>query len=263
LHKAKFPCCYVIEPLSQIGVLMDKINIFSPAIIEKLGYYVYLLQDPETDQVFYVGKGTGNRIFAHLDQALTNPQETDKLDMIHAIQEKGVQVKHLIHRHGLTEKEAFEVEASLIDFIGSEGLTNIVSGYKSNDRGQMTIAEAIATYDAPKIEIEEPVLLLIVNRRYRRGMSTEELYEITRGDWPVGLRRNKAKYAFAVCNGIVRGVYAIHRWFPVKTENPEHKIRARWRFDGVVAQELQHYVGGSVETYITRGAQNPIKYVNC
>jgi len=42
---------------------------FSPAVVEALGYYVYLLKDPETDKVFYVGKGTGNRIFQHLKEA--------------------------------------------------------------------------------------------------------------------------------------------------------------------------------------------------
>jgi len=117
--------------LQNIEKNMGEIKEFSAAVIEKLEYYVYLLIDPETDNVFYVGKGIGNRIFAHLNHALTSPQESDKLDKIRSIQSKGLQVKHVIHRHGLTEKEAFEVEASLIDYIGIAGLTNIVQGHHS------------------------------------------------------------------------------------------------------------------------------------
>ena len=160
---------------------MSEIKEFSAAVIEKLGYYVYLLIDPETNSVFYVGKGIENRIFAHLNHALTSPQVSDKLDKIRAIQSKGLQVKHVIHRHGLTEKEAFEVEASLIDYIGISGLTNIVQGHHSYNRGKMSIPEIVAQYDAPKIDISEPAILITVNQLFERGISDERLYEITRG----------------------------------------------------------------------------------
>ena len=242
---------------------MSKVTEFSTAVIEKLGYYVYLLADPETNDVFYIGKGTGNRIFSHLNRALTSPQASDKLEKIRAIQSKGFQVQHVIHRHGLTEKEAFEVEASLIDYIGITGLTNIVQGHHSNNRGKMTISEIIAQYDAPIIEIKEPAIIIIVNRLFERGISDERLYEITRAKWVIGKRRNHAKYALSVYNGIVRQVYEIQRWFPITEIRQGQKSRDRWGFDGIVAKDLQHYVGGSVEKYITIGAQNPIKYVNC
>lgn len=32
---------------------------------EKHPYYVYCLVDPRNNQTFYIGKGKGNRIFAH------------------------------------------------------------------------------------------------------------------------------------------------------------------------------------------------------
>lgn len=242
---------------------MSEIKKFSAAVIEKLEYYVYLLIDPETDNVFYVGKGIGNRIFEHLYPALTSPQESDKLDTIRSIQSKGLQVKHVIHRHGLTEKEAFEVEAALIDYIGIAGLTNIVQGHHSYNRGKMPVSEIVSQYDAPTIDIKEPAMIITVNQLFERGISADRLYEITRGNWVVGERRNRAKYAFSVYNGIVRQVYEIERWFPATARRQEQKMRERWRFDGIVAQNLQYYVGGSVEKYITLGAQNPIKYVNC
>jgi uncharacterized protein len=89
---------------------MSAIKEFPVSAIEKLGYYVYLLIDPETDNVFYVGKGTGNRIFAHLATALSRPTANDKLDKIRSIQAKGLSVKHVIHRHGLTEKKHLKLK---------------------------------------------------------------------------------------------------------------------------------------------------------
>lgn len=256
---------------------MVHIREFSSSVIEKLDYYVYLLIEPETNQIFYIGKGIGNRIFAHINDAITNEMPSDKLDKIREIRAKGLEVKHIVHRHGLTEKEAFEIEAALIDFIGLSGLTNQVQGFNSDDRGKMSVDEVIAKYEAPIIEISEPVVLITVNRYYRRGMSAEMLYEITRGNWVIGTRRNKAKYAFAVYKGIVREVYKIERWFPspigdteIKRKwaaehsiNSDAKQTKRWQFEGNIAISLRHYVGGSVENYSKIGAQNPIRYVNC
>lgn len=250
---------------------------FSQAIIEKLGYYVYLLIDPELNQIFYIGKGTSNRIYAHINAALSDESPTDKLEKIRGIIAKGLEVQHVLHRHGLTEKEAFEVEAALIDLIGLSSLTNQVQGHNSDDRGRMLISEAVAKYQASVANISEPVILITVNRFYRHGMEPPMLYEITRCKWVIGARRNKAKYAFAVYKGIIRQTYEIHRWQVALSDDTElkgawvvkHSIttstkqKKRWQFDGIVSAELQKYVGSSTENYQILGAQNPIRYVNC
>lgn len=236
---------------------------FPPSVIEKIGYYVYLLSDPDANEVFYVGKGAGNRIFAHLNAALARADVSDKLDRIRAIIATEQEVHHCIIRHGLTEKEALEVEAALIDFIGLASLTNLVHGHGADDRGQMNVSEVIAKYEAPEVEILEPVILITVNRLYRRGMNPDELYEITRGDWVIGRRRERAQYASAVYNGIIREVYRINDWHPATAKREEQKRKQRWRFGGTVATELQQYIGGSTARYAVVGAQNPIRYVNC
>ncbi len=244
---------------------MTFIQEFPSSVIEKLDYYVYLLLEPENGQVFYVGKGKGNRVFAHINAALKDETPSDKLDKIRAIRASGLEVNHIVHRHGLTEKEAFEVEAALIDFIGLSGLTNQVQGYNSDDRGKMTVAEVVSKYQAPVAEITEPVILITVNQLYKYGMSAEKLYEITRGKWVIGIHRNKAKYAFTVFKGIIREVYEIERWFPAPVEKHSTKGKVkrtkRWQFEGKASELLQHYIGASTENYQVLGAQNPIRYI--
>ena len=46
--------------------------MFTPEVIEQLQYYVYRLIDPRNGQTFYVGKGKGNRLYAHINDALKN-----------------------------------------------------------------------------------------------------------------------------------------------------------------------------------------------
>lgn len=239
---------------------------FSPAIIEALGYYVYLLVDPDSKDIFYVGKGTGNRVFQHLGEAMLEETNSAKVNRIREIQASGREPHHIIHRHGLTEKEAFEVETALIDLIQVlelSDLTNIVGGHHSRERGAMTVTDTISMYDAPTVEITEPCIMVIINNRYYRGMTDEELYKVSRGTWVIGQRRDKVKYAFAVANGIVRQVYAIKSWHSTPSFYEDSKRKNRWEFDGEIAIEMQHYVGGSVKNYVTIGAQNPIRYVNC
>lgn len=236
---------------------------FSQAVVEQIGYYVYLLIDPADASVFYIGKGVNNRIFEHVNAALSVPQMSDKLERIRAIHARGEHVQHIVLRHGLSEKEAYEVEAALIDLLGLDDLTNQVVGLESLDRGRMSARDIIAQYDASPIKIDEPTLLITVNRLFRYGMTSEELYDITRGNWVLGERRNRVEYACAVYRGIVREVYRVLSWEPVKNRDPSQKITARWRFEGEIAHELRHYVGGTVDHYIALGAQNPIRYINC
>ena len=43
---------------------------FAREVVEKLDNYVYRLVDPRTGLTFYVGKGSGNRVFDHAAGAL-------------------------------------------------------------------------------------------------------------------------------------------------------------------------------------------------
>ena len=100
-------------------------------------------------------------------------------------------------------------------------------------------------------------------------MTPQELYENTRGAWKVGARREKAEYAFAVFQGIVREVYKIHQWLPAGTlpynyvDSSKMKGLGRWEFEGKVADDIRlFYVGKTVREYLSKASQYPIKYVD-
>jgi hypothetical protein len=94
-------------------------------------------------------------------------------------------------------------------------------------------------------------------------MTVNELYESTRGDWVLGKARNLAKYAFTVYHGIVREVYRIDGWTAVTAKGKNVKRRDRWQFTGIITEELSHYKNRRVSSYIKKGNQSPVLYVNC
>src|ERR1700689_370179 len=122
----------------------DKGIRFSHGVADKLKFYVYRLIDPRDGTTFYVGRGQGNRVFDHAAgrPALTESEDTEglKLKAIRDIRMAGLEVEHVIHRHGMNEGCAREVEAALID--AYPGLTNIQPGYDA-PRGVMHAREGV------------------------------------------------------------------------------------------------------------------------
>lgn len=237
--------------------------MFEQSVIENLRYYVYFLVDPRGDNVFYVGKGVGNRVFDHMASAIEDRDGSEKLDTIRDILNSNQSVKHFILRHGLSEDSAFEVEAALIDFVGINNLSNIQGGHYSEDYGIKTADEIIAMYKAEELDTNEPCMLININKLYKRDMTELDLYEATRKSWVVGKSREKVNYVIATYRGLTREVYKIQDWFPVTVE--DKKKKQRWGFNGKIAdadvRSALRYK--SIKSFYKKGAANPIKYLNC
>jgi uncharacterized protein len=117
--------------------------------------------------------------------------------------------------------------------------------------------------------IDEPILAININQTYRHGISADELYECTRGIWRLNRERaTKARYAFAVYQGIIREVYDMDHWYPAGSTkyhwrqfNPR-QLKKRYEFVGKVASDevRDRYIGRRMPNPHT---QNPIRYYNC
>lgn len=241
-------------------------NRFPPELNSLLKSYVYLYSDPRSGQLFYVGKGKGNRAFAHLKDT----QERAKTLRIKAIRKGGRQPQIDLLCYGLSDTMAALVEAAAIALLGRPPLVNLVGGDFTMGFGRVSARELILRESAKPIRIKEDVILIRINRRYRGNLNAEELYEATRGVWTLGLRRYRARYAMSVYQGIVREVYRIDRWVPAgfseyKTRKPEEvKKRGRWEFEGEIDKKLsKRYVGRSVRKYFREKGQFPVTYVGC
>jgi len=235
-------------------------------VINALGHYVYIYTNPLNGHVFYVGKGRGSRLFSHLDDM----SETRKTATIKEIRAAGIEPRIEVLAHDLASAEAaFKIEAAVIDLLGRNQLSNIAGGYHSKTHGRMTLEQLCALYQSEQAEIDEPSLLIRINKLYRHTMTAFELYDATRGIWKIGEDRNKAKLAMSVYQGTVREVYEIAIWLPAGTTLSTRTIReermpGRWEFVGRVAptEIREKYLYKSVRNYFSPSSQNSIHYVN-
>jgi len=241
-----------------------EVTKFSAEIKEYLKYYVYIYIDPQNNEIFYVGKGKGDRVFSHLNDT----SENEKCKRINEIRSRGQKPKIEILIHGLEEEEtALKVEAAVIDLLSVDKLTNKVHGYRSSLYGRLSVEQLVQRYNKVVANIEEPSILIRINQLFHYGMTPMELYDATRSCWRIGEDRKKAKYAFAVFDGIVQEVYLIRQWFKggeTLLSIPGERDNDRWEFVGNIApKEIRtKYLNKSVNHYFKKGNQSPIVYVN-
>jgi uncharacterized protein len=84
-----------------------------------------------------------------------------------------------------------------------------VRGWRTLEFGRTPPRQIVAHYRCRPVAVRDPAVSIRINRQYRPTMTPAELYDATRSSWKVGNRRTKAKYAFAVFEGIVRQLYEI------------------------------------------------------
>jgi hypothetical protein len=243
---------------------MPRVDSFPPDVVRRLKTYVYRLIDPRNGETFYIGKGRGNRVFAHIraEQDRLDGDELDnKLRRIREIRLAGFEVAHVIHRHGMDNATALEVEAALMD--AYPGLTNIAGGYGTSDFGAMHALEIIRRYSAEPAVFQHRALLISVNR----SASGRSLYDATRFSWKIS-RRNamQAEVILATLQGLIVGAFVADAWLPATPKNFPALAEARSNRLGFVGHEApaefqRLYVGKRVpDQYRKRGAANPIKY---
>ena len=279
--------CVVDRLISILETLESPhITAFSEKTLSAInGYYVYALIDPRSNDVFYIGKGTGNRVFSHeAEIEKSSETEKEKIRKIRDIESNGFSVKRVMINWGLSEQEAFAAEASLINLfnvISDVRLTNIVAGHHVHE--SLTVEAFELRYGAESLkpeEIKHNILVIKINKLYRKNMSNYEIYDAVRGMWRVSLNSIKSKkiqYVFAVYNGLIVGVYKPDEWHYVyeNIDLPQHEKMDNDTFERLknrvyfvckrydeLDDEGRFYLHKSIaELKVNQSTQNPVSYL--
>lgn len=230
-------------------------NRFTEEVITQLGYYIYVLVNPINHTVFYIGKGTRNRVFAHEQDYLkvdfsNDLVEKKKLNEIKNIHSIGMEVEKYILTFGLSEDEAFHVENAVINFckliddqnLNVKKLTNIMSGHRSDSQKEalQTFGRAELLQDAlsPKpVDINQlshhKIMFVKINPTKdrsdsNRDLKAEEMYnpeskalkKRTLGNWVMSLdKASNIEYIL----GVYPGSGMIVSAFKIIKDSPRYK----------------------------------------
>lgn len=139
-----------------------------------VGYYVYALTDPRNDEIFYIGKGKGNRCLHHFAEYQSGKVENvKKYRRIREIVISGSEPIPVIIESSLKEDAAYVLERLIIDAIGLNHLTNAVPGqFTERER---TAAEAQSMLDRV-IPFERWVVM------YRPDQRSIEMYHFVKDE---------------------------------------------------------------------------------
>jgi hypothetical protein len=244
------------------------IDHFSPKSISELKYYVYVYSDPDTGLPFYVGKGKGNRVFAHL----SDTGENDKVHRIGEIRSRGKEPIIEILVHGMDDEEtALKVESAAIDLIGIKNLTNQQRGHHARMLGKIDVATLEARYSRTELTMDmitDNLMMVIIHKSYRNNLTPFELYDITRGCWEVRLENaKKVDFVCAVNDQAIVEVYSIDKWIPVASmslmrpdDYHDPSVEGRYEFVGKIAPDeiRTKYVNKDVSKLYT--SRRPFQY---
>lgn len=114
-------------------------------------------------------------------------------------------------------------------------------------------------------KLTEPIAVIRINKLYRKSLTPDELYDITRGYW--NLNRAKAEacnLVFAVYRGVVKEVYRVDSWVDslelemCTTINP---YREGYGFNGHVAEGAvrNRFLGCNIANWFKHGDQCPVR----
>ena len=249
---------------------------FLPAVTEKLRSYVYLLIDPRDGSIFHVGTGTGDRCFQDVSEARERDGRAEHA-RVREVEAAGHRVRIEVLSHGLDPGTATTVRAAVVEALDISGArarrherergeTATERGDTATERlrmgdaavGRASVGDLNARYGARPVTIDPGhcVVLIRIPKAFRRG-TDHQRYELTRGWWRAGARRERAQWAFAVDDGVVRAVYRIDGWEPARAGN-------RWGFRGHRDAEMeQRYLHRDVSEYLAQDSPMPMCYVNC
>lgn len=158
--------------------------------------------------------------------------------------------------------------AMLLKFARDNGITMDVSTQNNDNRKGMLMKQNADVIETENLsvpirenEFTMPTAIIKINRKYREGMSDEEVKAVVSGWWRLRMEvADKVKLVLAVANGYVKGVYRVEKWIPATSQDETGRIG----FIGTTADEAtcRKFKGRSTKLLFSQGAANPVRYFN-
>jgi len=222
-------------------ITTNKQIIFDRAQKDNFGLYVYALQDPFTNEIFYIGQGQGERMLNHASDAGKNLySKKDQVNRINEINRLGGKVKYYIAAYGLTKLEADKIESSLHDIL------NISKNGKCLNKNTPPNSTFLDEYGilkirAPYINPNKFLRVFIFSIKKSRQLG-DDIYEATRKTWTISEKYRNQKdqyYAVGLVDNISMSAYKIDKWecdgsrcsfIGQENENSEQLINFNWKY---------------------------------
>lgn len=145
----KFVDEYLIDLNATQAAIRADFNLIYDINSFKEKYYVYFLIDPDDCSIFYVGKGSGRRMFSHCRSK--KDSNNIKFDKITQIKNKGKTTIEVVFSAHDKEEDSFCVERNLIKELAHTGITNISSGIRTSRESSIikmqSMIDLFNTYD--------------------------------------------------------------------------------------------------------------------
>ena len=178
----------------------------------------------------------------------------------------------MIVRHGIRdEAESYRIEASLIDTLSycGIGLSNIVGGHNSLQKGLMTTDEIIRMYKGEKLQrINDDCVIININKKYpKRGIGLP-IYNATKETWTIDKKKLKnLKYVLSEYKGLIVEVFEVNEWYEKErgyTNKSKRfgETKIGYGFNGKVADKniRNLYLNKSIQHIKKKGAASVIRY---
>jgi hypothetical protein len=219
-------------------------NFSNPEAIQS---YVYALEDPRDKKIFYIGKGIGNRVFAHAKDALKErSKKNEKISLIREIIREELEVKSYIIKYGLSDEEAINYEAIIIETLNKfdHNLTNLVAGHHTEKLFLSTYAvEGMFGLEKIRSLPRNSVILYINDKNFKKGDSIAEIYDAAKQAWVISKDKiDLIEHVIVENKSVVIAMFKNIQWYKVEEGKWfKDKNKFKWGFKGMTFYDM-HYM---------------------